>query len=91
MSITQVCTTLKIKYVIREIKKEYTDPKQRIAIALSVAKKFCKEPKKNMTKTFLNYFSEEDLRKALGSKHIKRINGKINKKNMIKYILDKVK
>lgn len=91
--LSHTCKALKIKYVIRELKKKYSNPKQRIAIALSVSKKFCANPYNSVTKQFLNNFSEDDLISALGSKHVKRVKtkyGVINKSNMIKYILHKI-
>lgn len=88
-----LCVRLKVKYVMHELKERYPNPKQRYAIGLSVSKKFCKNPKENINKTFLNGFSVIDLKSVLGSANLEKVNKeykKITKGNIVKWILNKI-
>ena len=95
-SIGYICKRLKIKYVLHELKKEgYNDQKQRIAIALNITRKFCNDPKKNINEHFLNSFSDAELRKVLGAYILGKLenkhDGRVTKKMIVDYILQKAK
>lgn len=92
-SINHICKRLKIKYVLHELKDKYSDKKQRIAVAISISDKFCKVPKENITKTFLEWFSHDDLKKIIGTKVLKKVDkqfGDTNKKHIIEYLMNKL-
>lgn len=92
--IDDMCRKLKIKYVMVEFKekRKYEDnPRQKIAIALHVADKFCADPKSNIDRKFLESFSEKTLRRYVPSKafvDIGKDSMNVKKKDIIDWILN---